>query len=257
MSKLINWKIFFILLVASVGSTFAIIPYMFTIQKDLISQIPFPIPVLMLIQGVQTTILYSILIFIGLLLAKKTGFSFPILERITSKKPIRDQLRSIIPRSILIGLLVGFLIAGVDYLFIQFGVQIPGSSVAAPLWQKFLASFYGGIAEEVMMRLFLMTLLAWIFSKVFHKSKKPSAIHIYPAIFITAIVFGLGHLPVTATFTEITPQIIFRGILLNGIGGVVYGWLFWKKGFESAVVAHYMTDIALLIIVPALINLII
>lgn len=36
-----------------------------------------------------------------------------------------------------------------------------------------------------------------------------------------------------------------QGLLLNSIGGVVFGWLYWRRGLEHAVVAHYCADIIL------------
>jgi len=37
---------------------------------------------------------------------------------------------------------------------------------------------------------------------------------------------------------------------LNGIGGMVFGWLYWKKGLEFAIISHFSADIVLQIIVP-------
>lgn len=64
------------------------------------------------------------------------------------------------------------------------------------------------------------------------------------------VIFGLGHLPATALLTTITPIVIFRAILLNGIGGIVFGWLYWKKGIEAAMMAHFTTDLVLLVVLP-------
>jgi len=61
------------------------------------------------------------------------------------------------------------LIIGIDYLFSLAGMTInvaQASQLNPPAWQGFLASFYGGINEEIAMRLFLMTLLTWIFFKI-------------------------------------------------------------------------------------------
>jgi hypothetical protein len=31
--------------------------------------------------------------------------------------------------------------------------------------------------------------------------------------------------------------------VLNGIGGIVFGWLYWRNGLESAMTAHFSADI--------------
>jgi len=64
----------------------------------------------------------------------------------------------------------------------------------------------------------------------------------------------LGHLPATALITTLTPLVIFRALLLNGIGGVVFGWLYWKKGLESSMIAHFSADITLHVLFPLFIQ---
>ena len=130
-----------------------------------------------------------------------------------------------------------------------------GENIQTPVWQRFLASFYGGITEEIIMRLFLMSSLVWIGLKFSKRTENPHPIFVWIAIILAAVIFGLGHLPVTATLTELTPIVITRGILLNGIGGIIFGWLFWKKGLEAAIIAHFTTDIMILIILPFVITL--
>ena len=97
-----------------------------------------------------------------------------------------------------------------------------------------------------------MSLLIWISMKI-SKQKYPSQIGIVFSILVD-VIFGLGHLPVTASLIEITPLVVIRAIVFNGIGGVVFGWLFWKKGLESAMIAHFTADIFLLTLLPQALN---
>jgi len=46
------------------------------------------------------------------------------------------------------------------------------------------------------------------------------------------------------------PLIITRGLVLNGIAGLVFGWLYWKYGLESAMLAHFFTDIIVYTVNP-------
>ena len=62
---------------------------------------------------------------------------------------------------------------------------------------------------------------------------------------LAAVVFGLGHLPATAALLPLTPAVIARAVVLNGIPGVVFGWLFWRRGLEAAMVAHFGADLVL------------
>jgi membrane protease YdiL (CAAX protease family) len=60
---------------------------------------------------------------------------------------------------------------------------------------------------------------------------------------IVALIFGLGHLP--AAFKLIEPSFyeISRILLLNGIPGVVFGWLYWSRGLRAAMTAHFVADL--------------
>jgi membrane protease YdiL (CAAX protease family) len=50
--------------------------------------------------------------------------------------------------------------------------------------------------------------------------------------------------------TTITPLVVIRAILLNGVGGVIFGWLYRKKWLESAIIAHFSADIMIQIALP-------
>jgi hypothetical protein len=96
---------------------------------------------------------------------------------------------------------------------------LSGLPPAIERWKGFLASFYGGIGEEIQLRLFLMTLATF--------------------------AFGAGHLPAAAGVWLLDAVVIARTLLLNGIAGIACGWLFYRHGLEHAIVAHFSADIVL------------
>jgi len=254
MKKIINWKLFGVLLGAGVFGFLALLPYILAVQADALAELPIPLPTALLLSLVQTTVLVGIAIFFGLFLGKKVGLGAPLLSEWLAGSSIKEKMKPLCFLSIKLGALAGVLIIGFDYVFTQF--MEPISTVSAPLWQGFLGSFYGGIVEEILLRLFLVTLIVWIIWK-FTKTDdgKPTNTSIWIAIIVAAAIFGLGHLPATALLTTITPIVIFRAILLNGIGGIIFGWLYWKKGLEAAIIAHFTADIVLLVVLPALLTL--
>ncbi|MBR6709358.1 MAG: CPBP family intramembrane metalloprotease [Clostridia bacterium] len=101
---------------------------------------------------------------------------------------------------------------------------------------------YGGVIEEVMMRLFFMSLLAFVLWKLFWR--KCDREHIPTAVFITAnilaaILFAAGHLPANLMlFGRLTPMILFRCFLLNGGFGLIFGWLYRRYGIVYAMISH-------------------
>ena len=125
------------------------------------------------------------------------------------------------------------------------------AQITPPAWQGFLASFYGGINEEILLRLFLMTLIAWIIFKIKKTEEgKPTSIGMWLAIILASVIFGIGHLPTAMTIATLTPLLTIKVIILNAVGGIIFGWLYWKKGLESAMISHFSADIVLHVILP-------
>jgi len=249
MKKIINWHVFLILLGMSMLSVLAVFPYVMSLQGDLIKQTGLPVMVIMLAQLVQSAILFSIAIFVGLKLIKRFNFHLPVLEAVVDHKDYKKVVKEISGLSMLLGIVTAVTIYVTDFLFSLQGSTLSTSQDLAPIWQKLLAALYGGITEEILMRLFLMMVFVWIGTKIIRR-KQPNQAVIIISILLAAVIFGLGHLPITASLTKITPIIVTRAIVLNGIGGVVFGWLFWKKGLEAAMIAHFTTDIFLLTVLP-------
>lgn len=108
---------------------------------------------------------------------------------------------------------------------------------------NWLASiFYGGIMEEVLLRLFLMSLVAVLIWKLFFKSRDKEDIPqgvFMAANALCALLFAAGHLPATVTmFETLTPLVVLRCFLLNGGLGLVFGWLYRKYGIQYAMLGH-------------------
>ena len=113
-------------------------------------------------------------------------------------------------------------------------------------WKGFLASFYGGIVEEILLRLLVMSFFVWLGRFVSRTAEgKPTAAVIWIANILAAVLFGLGHLPTTALLVPLTPLVVTRAVVLNGLIGVAAGWLYWKRGLEAAMISHFSGDLIL------------
>jgi len=247
----VDKKLFLILLVASILTNIAALPYTFSLS---LLQLPKPIFLFIPAVIIQATIMFSIFIFIGLFLGNKVSLGAPVIEDWLSGESIKERLKPVLIISIVLGILVGISLFVLDrFAFAVFVEPVTAHQAEPPLWQIFLVCFYGGIGEEIAMRLFLMTLIVWMSYKIARtKDNRPTNIGVWSAIIIISIIFGLGHLPMTAKFMEITPVVVMRAIILNGIAGIVFGWLYWKKGLESAIISHFSADIILHVILPSL-----
>jgi hypothetical protein len=180
----------------------------------------------------------------------------PILQSILEGKNQAKELKLILIPSVGLGVLAGVLIILLSIPFDRLIPAFQNASASIPAWKALLASFYGGIAEEVLLRFFLVSLFVWI-TFIIKKTEEgyPQNRGIWVSIVLAAIIFGLGHLPATSQITPLTGLVVIRAIILNGTGGIIFGWLYWKKGLESAMIAHFSADIVLHIVTPAVVSL--
>jgi membrane protease YdiL (CAAX protease family) len=65
---------------------------------------------------------------------------------------------------------------------------------------------------------------------------------------LAALLLGAAHLPMAAALAPLTTVVIVRTMLLNSIGGLVFGWLYWRQGLLAAMVAHFSADVVLHVI---------
>ena len=257
MKTIINWQVFFILWIAAILSTIALLPYILELQSSALTSLDLPIslPALIALQITQSAILFAIIIFAGMFFASRIGLGMPILDSVTRSESASGKARAILPLSIGLGVIASLLIIGLDVFIFQPAMlkELGDSANALNLqnaqpaaWKGFLASFYGGIAEEILLRLFVMSLFTWLGRFVSKTQEgKPTSTVFWIANILAAVLFGLGHLPATEMIIPLTPLVITRAILLNGIGGVIFGWLYWKRGLEAAMIAHFSADIVL------------
>jgi membrane protease YdiL (CAAX protease family) len=255
MNKPYNWKIFLIVWIAAVIGVIAIIPYSLTLQSGVLAGLNLPMPLVLLISIAQNAVLFGLLTALGLFFANRIGLGLPILEARLRGETVGDKVRAILPLSIIIGVVASLLIVALDIFVFQPALlrelgdsanTLNLQTAQPPAWQGLLASFYGGISEEVMLRLFVMSLLAWLGSFLSKTIEgRPTSAVFWNANILAAVLFGLGHLPTTAMLIPLTPLVITRAIVLNGLAGVAFGWLYWKRGLESAIIAHFSADIVL------------
>ena len=111
-----------------------------------------------------------------------------------------------------------------------------------PSFEYIIASLtYGAVFEEILLRLFFMSLLSWIISKIFYRkeNKTPTKVFIIANV-ISALLFALLHIPATIqTFGYIDGLLLFRCLLMNGLFGLSFGWLYRKYGIGYSMLAHF------------------
>lgn len=254
------WRVFWLLLTASLAGAGAALPLAFEIFRPLIQSAPppsIPLPLIIAIGITQNLMLLGVVTGVGLLLARKLGLGAPLLESWVYHEESTVSVRGSLISGVLVGIVVGVVI--VIPLLIA-APHLPGlplvSAARAALWKRIVIGLYGGIVEEVLSRLFLLSLIAWLVTKLFRKASGPLTSGIFwTANIIASILFGLGHLPSASLVMHITPGLVVLALALNGIPAIWFGWLYWKRGLESAMIAHFCADFVVYVVGPAFLKM--
>lgn len=243
------FKVFAVLFIGIVFASFGAIPY----ATELISKVPEEslgtIPSDFVI-GLLFVVQLSVFSILGLFISQKIKLGAPVIEALVTKKEANIDWKKFFTGSILIGFLIGAFLLLADYIFYLLGSDLSFFNSDLPSWYKgLIGSFFGGIGEEIIYRLFFMSLLIWIINLIIkNNGNPPKTWTVYTAMIFAAVLFALAHLPLTASLSEITPLVVVRAILLNTIAGFGFGLLYWKKGLLYAMIAHFFADITLHVI---------
>ena len=214
-----------------------------TVLPQLSKEIVFPAPLWLIgLAGLlQNGLLLGLAVWAGVALAPPLGLRAPVFEAAATGRRIVPELASQALPGIVTGVSAGLLL----FVFTRFSpreiAELAGR-YNPPLFARML---YGGITEEVLLRWGVMTGMTWLIWRFLqHRQDAVRPAYVWLAIVLSALIFGLGHLPVAHFLLGgLTPSILLWVIGANTSLGILFGWLFWRRGLESAMVAHAMTHL--------------
>lgn len=208
-----------------------------------------PLWTIKLLSLIQPTLLLSVAVLIGIILADKVGLSAPLAEAVSNGTSISLAIGPQVFPGIIGGLAGGIVLTAIEF-FAKF--LLPSDFVMKVEELSSNTSFitrilYGGITEELLLRWGMMTLLVWIGWRIFLKGQsEPSTFCFIAAISLSALLFGLGHLPLAFVLgTQITTLVIAYVIVGNSVFGLIAGYLYWHKGLEAAMISHMLVHIVM------------
>jgi hypothetical protein len=225
MNNILKEKKFYLLWLTSILGALCVLPYTESLTGMTMTS------GLLIGAIVQAAILYGFIVFFGLKLSEQQGFH------------LMPQRSFIVP-SIASGIGVGVFIKLFDWLYFTvnknvFLEQIPHVA----LWKRMLASVYGAVNEEILLRLFAVSFVVWLLQRISRLEKSYSVVI---SITFCALLFGIGHLPMLYKITE-NPNSwdLARVITLNGFAGIVFGLLYWRYGLLSSILSHFIADLVI------------
>jgi hypothetical protein len=194
-------------------------------------------------------VVYGALGLLGLFLARRLGL--PGIYREEAGR------RALWLTPLWLGLLLGAALTLVDWLF-SLGRAWEG--FAHPTFPLSLfASISAGIGEEILFRLFVLSLWAFMINLLLRvRGGRTAALWVGNAF--AALAFAAGHLPALMMLTgasspaELPALALVELVLLNGIIGLVAGQQFIKNGLVAAVGIHFWADVAWHVVLPLVVG---
>lgn len=188
---------------------------------------------------VQPTILTVTAVAVGQAFAAKVGLGTPLIDALLRGNNHRIVLQRQLPAALLTGLAVGLLM--IAYARVILPLVTDAATMAkmtafpVPLTTRIL---YGGITEELLTRWGLMSFFAWALLRLTGKGEVRQSI-LWAAVIMAAALFAAGHLPLLfAIVAQPQPALIAATLLTNFVPGLLFGWLFWRRGLEAAMFSH-------------------
>jgi membrane protease YdiL (CAAX protease family) len=193
---------------------------------------------------------------LGLFLIPRLGIKLPLFENwaggaghsIDTRKVLRDSLIFALVLAV-VGVMVQTLIKR-DLNALGLGV---GASPHTTWWSMLLLAFSAGVVEEIVFRLGLLTIVAAVVNVIW----KPRSSYLKSGAFwlaniITALFFSAAHfLNYSSLQVPLTFGLIWKTIAGNSLAAAAFGWLYWKRGLVSAMLAHFILDVCIYVIAPA------
>jgi membrane protease YdiL (CAAX protease family) len=253
------WRSFAVLMLLAVVAGVLIIPFAAEFHRPHEAERS---PVLLFLVVCGRIVTAAIAIAIGLRLGPRVGLDAPLVRGcVAHDGKLRQRMRTILPPALIVGVAGGLtLVLAVprlgEWLTPELGRDpTTGALPVAPMatWKVALAAIAAGITEELQFRFGLLTLFAWALSRLTGKTQ-PGAVIRWTANVLAVVLFALAHIPnATALGLPVTPGLLIIIFASNGFAGLFFGWLYWRFGIESAMIAHTVLDIVFKVLGPYII----
>jgi membrane protease YdiL (CAAX protease family) len=199
--------------------------------------LPLPIAAFSLMLGIQLTVLYGLIALGGLRLARRRGIEpTPFLNGLERTSDAVRRHVVAFSAGLVLGILLVASVAAIQRLAPGTLPQLlhppsVGSAIAA--------SIAGSIGEEILFRLFLLSLLLWLLPRRGWVT--------WLSVVISSLAFSAAHAPgLVFLYGGLTnvPFISWGWIIgLNGLLGAAFAVAYLRAGIVAAILAHFGTDL--------------
>ena len=197
---------------------------------------------LRLLSTIQPAVLTLALAGLGAWAAPKVGLDAPAVRAWAERRSVMPILRGQLPAALAVGLAVAAIILGYNELLRVQGLSEQLSRLEAPLLTRLL---YGGITEEILTRWGLMSFFVWAAWRLGGRGEPVPSWCYWAGAAVAALLFAVGHLPLLNHLLADPPAWLLAAVLTgNAVPGLLFGWLYWRRGLEAAMIAHAFAHLA-------------
>jgi hypothetical protein len=247
----VNRNVFAILLAVSILHLVFAFTVLLIDRLNTLGEIPFSPDAdgVMFLSILVQVVLLGVIIYLGLYLGRSVGLGAPLLGSWARGEPAWERAVS----ALKIALAVGLGVAAAKYL-LDLWVFSPFVPATLSQWRQvtlFLRlpiPFQQGIGDEIVYRLFWMTVIIWVTWKVTGRIRRagdepPRDVVYWAGIIIAGLIPVLG-----LVLSRVSGLALLQYAVIILAGAIPFGWLYWKKGIESALVAHFVSGLALVLL---------
>lgn len=158
----------------------------------------------------------------------------------STRKKKKITFKESIPFIITGAVLVASLELGFDVVFQNWLPDLYQPSFAIPTIPEALYSiFYDGLGQELLLRWGVMTSIVYVLSVKGERLNEWS--YIIGFVF-TAILFAFAQYSSVSGYIDLSAIVLFRVLVLLGLPGILYGWLYSSFHIEAAVLSHMLAN---------------
>lgn len=239
------WVEFTILELIGLLAILAVLPFTMAVNHHRMGDVHIRNRWIVLALFLQNALVFTLALALGLPLAHAVGRRVALLDTVLNG----TALPSAWLIGIVLALIAGAAAALINHLIDQriFAPGLPADLLAfnqkMPHWKRLLSALFA-FAEETMLRMFLLTVIAWAVGLLWKGSDGyPAAMAWWIAILISAFASGLERLATVGMLSSLTLRLIGHSLLLDGLAGVLFGLFYWQYGFEAAVACHLVYEV--------------
>lgn len=182
---------------------------------------------------VNPTLLLAIAVALGTPAALAAGLRAPVLEALLTRGAPGAALSRMLKPAAIAAIATASVLLGYGAITSTQGM-IPDTVAQQAGPNLLVRLLYGGITEEVLLRWGVMSIVAWGVTRMMK-----GEVAYWIAILVAALLFAAGHLPfLYSVIPDAAPTLVALVMLGNAVPGILFGWLFWRRGIEAAMLAH-------------------